>query len=401
MKKGLISLCAFSMMFVSGCNQNASAYGLTRYNHTKPQLVREHLEVEKNVVDTYNQFAYKTTKDLYEEGTNMVYAPSSFIFPLTIIDQGCEGQSKTDLEAFTGMNDMPFTSNILFKATVFDNEEIGEHCLFDNILIVKENEPSFIKDSFKDILSTFYHGSLGEWNLNSKQAEEALTNFVKENTNGKFEPKFDFTENTEMVAINTFDYKNHWNDTFEACDPITFNDSYEVDAFNVKESHMGYYENDDFISIRVFLNQGDELIIGMPKNKDYKFKDENHIQEMLEADMEIQQVNLTLPKIELQSKHDLYSYMQKESLDNVLHPTNGYPNMLTNKNVCISDMYQEAMFSMNEDGIDAGAYTVAICKTTALRPMDEIIDLIVDRPFVYAIKTYSGFVVCSGIYCTK
>ena len=62
----------------------------------------------------------------------------------------------------------------------------------------------------------------------------------------------------------------------------------------------------------------------------------------------------------------------------------------------ISDAIQETHIGLDEDGVEAAAYTALGVKAAGMLPEDEPISFVLDRPFVYTIQSPDGVVLFIG-----
>ena len=65
---------------------------------------------------------------------------------------------------------------------------------------------------------------------------------------------------------------------------------------------------------------------------------------------------------------------------------------------CISKVLQESYIGVDENGVEAAAYTmIALAGMSAMEPKDlPEIDFFLTRPFLYAIEAYDGTVLFIG-----
>jgi serpin B len=64
---------------------------------------------------------------------------------------------------------------------------------------------------------------------------------------------------------------------------------------------------------------------------------------------------------------------------------------------CIDSVIQESYIGVDENGVEAAAYTMVQMRTTAFNPVQlEKLDFHLTRPFFYAIESFDGQVLFIG-----
>jgi len=110
-----------------------------------------------------------------------------------------------------------------------------------------------------------------------------------------------------------------------------------------------------------------------------------------------QEVRLTMPKFTFTSDSiSLKEMLSALGMPSAFLPTANFSAMTSQARLMLGDVYHKAMVRLDEEGTEAAAASAAIGMPTSA-PMEEPIELVLDRPFVFAIRdNVSGEVLFLG-----
>ena len=107
-------------------------------------------------------------------------------------------------------------------------------------------------------------------------------------------------------------------------------------------------------------------------------------------------VSLRIPKFRFQDKMDLTAVLAALGLDLSFTPAADFSGM-SDTPCCIDSVIQESYIGVDENGVEAAAYTMVQMRTTAFLPQQlEKLDFHLTRPFFYAIESFDGQVLFIG-----
>ena len=164
---------------------------------------------------------------------------------------------------------------------------------------------------------------------------------------------------------------------------------------NKKLAQMHYYYGDQFSAVALSLKNGSRMWFILP-DEGYTtadvLADGQYMQMVLQQNWENtkwMKVNLSVPKFDVNSTMDLKEGLQKMGITDVFNEgaanfsgiTGDVPIFLTAAN-------QSVRVQIDEEGVKAAAY-IEFPGATSPEPPKEIIDFILDRPFLFAITTDS------------
>ena len=116
------------------------------------------------------------------------------------------------------------------------------------------------------------------------------------------------------------------------------------------------------------------------------------------------QINYQVPVFDTKSKFDLKREFTKLGINDLFNPTRDYKNMFdldsldSDLEFKVSSSRHEAGIDVNNDGIEAAAYTeIGFDTATSVPPILETYDFKLNRPFMYSI-TYRDLPLFVGMY---
>ena len=109
-----------------------------------------------------------------------------------------------------------------------------------------------------------------------------------------------------------------------------------------------------------------------------------------------QQVQLQLPRFDIESKVSLAEQLAAQGMPTAFTDAADFSGMTTEQALQISAVVHQANITVDEEGTEAAAATAVVMVPTSA-PVDEPIEMIVDRPFVFALRdTATGAVLFMG-----
>ena len=178
---------------------------------------------------------------------------------------------------------------------------------------------------------------------------------------------------------------------------------------NKKKTTSSYHWGEDFGAVTEPLNNGcamwfilpdedktvdDVLVSGeyldMILNSDAYWESGYHVKKML--------VNLSVPKFDITATGDLKEAAQKLGVTDIFDAqTADFSTAVTGEHpVWISGINQATRVAIDEEGVTAASY-VEMVAPGAAEPPTEIIDFILDRPFLFVITNRYAIPVFAGV----
>jgi len=339
--------------------------------------------------------------------TNRVWSPINAYIALAITAEltGGETQNKvTDILGVTDLNDLRTKISALWEQIYQDNGK--EISVLANSLWL-DTEVDYHQETM-DILAYHYYTSVYQGDLGSDRTNKDIANWLQNQTGGLFSNrtgKVNISPNSMLALASTIYFQSQWSDKFNSSNNTekpfhTIDGDVTCTFMNKKLAQMNYYWAEDYGAVHLGLENGSSMWFILPdedktvddvlSSGDYMamitssdaFPDENH---------KYMKVNLSVPKFDISSSVDLEPALKEMGLTDIFEPLGNdfSPSVDSEIPVYLDSINQDTRVNIDEDGVKAASYIILDFGAGAAQPPDEIIDFILDRPFVFAITTKS------------
>ena len=356
----------------------------------------------KETVDALAPFFTKgSAKFLSTQGSeNLLWSPVNAYIGLSMMTELTDGASRQQILDLFGAKDIDALRRqvgAIWESAYHDNGH--EISMLANSLWLEEGL-DYQQDTM-DNLAYYYYTSVYRGDLGSQKINNAIAAWIHNNTGGFLK---DATQNinlspeTILALYSTIYFQAKWQDEFSQAKNTT--DVFQtpsgdksVTFMNKKLSQMYYYYGDNFSAVALGLKNGSRMWFILP-DEGYTtadvLADGQYMQMVLQQDWENEKwmkVNLSVPKFDVNSTMDLKDGLQEMGVTDVFNEgaanfseiTGDVPIFLTAAN-------QSVRVQIDEEGVKAASY-IEFPGATSPMPPDEIIDFILDRPFIFAITT--------------
>ncbi len=440
------SICLIASLALSGCatgRQGVSDPGSTANDAS---LQGQQVADDMMDVETWNAFASNSTaavlgSSAQDPNGNACFSPASLYFALALAAQGADGDAQSQLLELLGTKDADALSVFCRKwisqiEHPFGEEDAGAQGALNDAKAAESDEAGvddtgsdgkvqlansvWIKDGFTfkrdyiDIIQNSLGASSFNVDFGTPEADSQITQWVSDETKGLLQPEFHTTDADIAKLINTVYFKSSWTDQFDTAsttDGVFHSPEADMPAsFMHKFVESGSFaQGGNFTACQLGFTNGYTMSFYLPDEGTTPsdlLQDATGIQQLLEAQFDYRPVDLTLPKFSIDSSFgDLIDALRSLGVTDVFDPTNAgmFANMIeTNDGIAsgdfyISDAIQETHLGLDENGVEAAAYTALGIKETAMMPEEEPVEFVVDRPFAYTVQSPDGVVLFAGM----
>lgn len=374
--------------------------------------VRDENPVKDNTIKAINNFAYKTASLVLKEGEgNKNYSPLSLYYALALATTGAGSETEKELLDLLGMPDsktLSIESGNLYRQLYRDNK-IGKFKIANSIWLGNEanGKPVRFKDSFiENALKNFYASS---YNVNFADSEtgKAMGEWISENTKGTLSPEIETDPEQILSIINTVYFYDQWINRFDKEktleDVFHLSDGEEVrtDFMNQTMWAASFTKGENFTRSGLSLKNNGEMIFILPDQGVSAYdliSSPEEIQRIFEEGEDFYgEVVWKIPKFAFDSKFKLKDQLKELGIKEAFNPNADFTG-ITDHMAYISGIQQETHISIDEEGVEASAFTQIDYDGSA--PPEGRADMILDRPFIYGITADNGNLVFIGI-CTN
>ena len=338
---------------------------------------------------------------LENNSQNLIYSPLSIQYGLSMLKDGANGNTKTQIENLIGDKDLSKYKNI-------------ENILsLANGLFIRDSFSDIVKEDYTNLLKTKYNADL---KLDSFASAKPINSWIENKTFNQIKDLLEDDDVTnpdaQMFLINALAIDMKWDSKFEEDDTYkeTFNlqngSTSEVDTMHQTTSSgsVSYFKNDSLTTLSMDYEKYEDVqlqcITLMPNNTELSslIKDinpdlinkiANNLKSAEDTDAGIE---ISIPKFEydysLNFKEDLINLGMIDAFDGSLAD---FSNMAYKEkmlyNLYVGKAFHKAKIKFSENGTKAAAVTgYGMEFSTSIGDERKPIKIKFDKPFMYVIR---------------
>lgn len=337
-------------------------------------------------------------------GENALWSPVNAYIGLAMLAEVTDNGTRQEILDLLGMEDtqaLRGSVSAVWESVYKDNGD--EICVLANSLWL-DSELEYIQETM-DILSQDYYASVYQGDLGSSKIDRALSNWLNNQTGGLLKNRtqsIQLPEESVIALASTIYFQAKWGDEFSASNNSvdTFHapdGDVECTYMNKKLWQSDYFWGESFGAVRMGLKNGSAMWLILP-DEDKTVEDvlaEGEYMDTVTQGWEWEQkkgmlINLSVPKFDVDGTIDLKEGLQALGLESVFEMDADFSSSVSSRTpVFVTGIQQSTRVRIDEEGVTAASYIV-IPGAGAAEPPDEIIDFIVDRPFLFVIASSEG-----------
>ena len=356
-----------------------------------------------------DRFSYQTAALILKESNeNSCYSPLSLYFALALAATGAGGETRDELLALLGMDDIAVLSaqcGNLYRALYTDNEicklKIANSLWLDHEM---EGREVNFEESFLDNATANFYASLFSVDFAAESAAEAMGAWISENTNGTLAPKLAVDPEQIMGIINTVYFCDEWIDRFNADNTqadrfyLENGESVTCDFMNRTSSSQGFNRGAGFTRSTLGLKDSGSMVFILPDagvSVSALLASPEKIMEIFTGgESKCGEVTWSVPKFNYGSSFKLKETLRDLGVARAFLPEADFSG-ITEQMAYISEVAQETHIAIDENGVEASAFT-KIDYTGAALPEDKA-EMILNRPFIFGITAANGTLLFAGV----
>lgn len=342
---------------------------------------------------------------------NAVLSPVNIYMALAMLAELTDGESRAQLLDLTGAQNIEAVreqAQAIWRACSMDVEEI--QCVLASSIWLRD-DLGFVQSTMDTLANTYYASSYrGE--MGSGEINRAIQSWLNEQTRGLLEEQAAAIETdplTVLLLATTIYYSAQWTDEFN--EELNYTDVFHAPSGDVDTEYMytgrfmDYYSGEGWGAVRLSLRGGNGMWFILPDEDvsvDALLEDDDVMRLMSagEADEgEYVRVYFSVPKFDIASQLDLTEGLMELGVTDVFDPdVSDFTPMTTDTDVPIyvSEATHAARVKIDEEGVEAAAFTV-LDGPTSMKPPEREIYFTLDRPFLFAISSQDGLPLFAGV----
>lgn len=368
------------------------------------------------VASTLTPFFQEASRLVLAENSdsNSVWSPVNAYIGLAMAAELTSGTSQQQILNLLGAEDVDtLRQQVSTVWEEIDRDDGHEVCVLANSLWL-DNGLHYRQDAM-DALSYHYYASIYQGNLGSSKTNRAISSWLSNNTGGLLRnatERIQLPEETVLALYSTIFFQSKWSHQFSsfANTQAAFHapQGDVTCTFMNQQQQTDYYWGEDFGAVALSLKNGSQMWFFLPdEDKDVSqlLQSSQYLECVTNPDAyaetngKYMKVNLSVPKFDISSSINLQSCLETLGVTDVFAPgAADFTQILTGTSVYLTAANQATRVTIDEDGVKAATY-IEFPGAGAAAPPDEIIDFILDRPFVFVIAKenlplFTGVVNC-------
>ena len=338
-----------------------------------------------------------------QNNENALWSPINAYIGLAMLAEITDGDSRKEILNLFSVEDIETLRSQVSAIWESVYEDDGnEISTLANSLWLKDGL-NYNQDAMNN-LAYHYYASVYQCDLGSYSANRSIGNWLNKNTGGLLRDntdKIDLSPDTVLALYSTMFFQAKWGDEFDSKNNTdgTFygvNGDTTVTYMNKKLCPMNYYWDEDFSAVGLTLKNGSTMWFILPdegkttadilnsevygemvssSNKEDGWKNKKDMK-----------VNLSVPKFDVSSTVNLKDGLNKMGVTKVFDmESSDFTAITSDTSVYVSTVNQSVRVETDEKGVKAATY-IEIPGAGSAMPPEEIIDFVLDRPFVFVIS---------------
>lgn len=267
--------------------------------------------------------------------------------------------------------------------------------------------------STMDTLAQKHYTCVYQGDFGTRKTNQDISNWLNGQTGNLLKDSADninLNADTVFALYSTIYYQAKWTNDFSAANNTTdifhgASGDITCTYMNQKKNQGYYYWGEDFGAVTKGLKDGSRMWLILPdedKTVDDVLASGEYAQMIFGDEWENSKymfINLSLPKFDIRSSGDLEEDLQALGITDVFDPGKAdFSASITNFNdpVWLSAVNQATRVAIDEKGVTAASY-IEFPGAGAAMPPEDIIDFVLDRPFLFVVTNYLGVPLFAGV----
>lgn len=360
------------------------------------------------------EFYEKTLPQFLSGGENKLFSPANLYVALGMCAEISGGDTRNEILSLTGcddINELRDISNAVWGGAYSDDGVITSHMASSVWL---NNDIAYNDDTLLSLADNYYTSTY-YGDPEDADYSSALRGWISQQTNGFLDSQIselEISKDSVMELVSTVYFKGRWGIEFNPENNTTASfhtKNGDVTAEFMNRSELQYYFwGEKFSAI--------EQRIGFDSSMVFILPDEEYSTDDILADSEAIEflsqpysyswinskyliVNESIPKFDISYNTDLMEGLQSLGITSMFDfGTADFTPLTDTPDIAITKVSHGVRVAIDEEGVEAGAYIdMSLCG--AGMPPDEEVDFILDRPFIFVIKSHTGCPMFVGVVC--
>ncbi len=359
----------------------------------------------QRIADSHSAFGFSLMNKLMtgSQTENVIISPTSLSLALSMIYEGANGQTKTNMAKVLNIQDIPLNSLNNTLPKLYTQPMADDDVMVNIANSLWQSSSAPLLSTFVTNLKNYYHAEnfTVDFNNGSLVADQ-VNSWVSDKTKGKINKIVDptnFNAYTLSIIANAVYFKGHWTSPFTKS--LTKSDTFHLNNGQIEQVNMmevngdfEYLDTKDFQAIKLPYGKSEKygMYIFLPKGDLGKFTKSLTAEKWKSYISKLETSNGTLKMPSFKLDYSAISNL-RDALSNL-----GMADAFTNK-ADFSGMIQKSdtpyfidgiihktVIEVNEEGSEAAAATVVLPVAGGGGSPAEPFSMTVNKPFLFAIS---------------
>lgn len=390
----LLPILVFTLGYTS-CNKDNT--------DKQPDLTPKSIEltaIAPNVIKNGNEFGIEMfTKVALEENKNLMLSPLSASTALTMLLNGCDGNTYDQLKKTLKYPEDMIISGIneVYRSLVNQLLQVDPKVNLALANAIFYRDSFSVKAPFLNLMSSDFEAQAEGLDFSLPSAVETINKWAYDNTNGKI-PKVleEISPDAVMFIMNALYFKGDWSYQFDkslTSDRPFYTD--EVSSVNVSTMNgkvgskvaggINYkaielpYGRTNFTMVIIVPS---ESLAGF--NTQFTADMWNTITSSLDEQEEYGEMIVYMPKFKFSYEKQLKDQLKSMGMIDAFDPILANLTGISDTPVFVDFVKQNTFVEVDEKGTEAAAVTTIGVNTTVALPQP--VQFVIDKPFIFAIR---------------
>lgn len=408
----VLALVLLVLAVVQPLSRGAEAVSLAKYPKYEWQRRPEAVDYQRALQPF---FSAGIREALTGQTENAAFSPVALYLALAGMAELTRSDTRAQILSALGSDDpdaLRAEANTIWNATYLDD---GNRTLLAGSIWLDERLS--YDQATMDRLAQNYYTSVYRTALGSDRANRAIAKWLDGQTKGLLR---DATKGIRLASdpptvfayYSTIYYRAKWSEAFSKSantDGVFHAAGEDIPCtfLNRHEANMTYCWSDDFGAVSLDLKDGSRMWLFLPD-------DGKSVDDVLSAsdfsalalsepnrkseNSRYVKVNLALPKFDIQASSDLRGVLESMGISDLFDPAAAdFGETVSGMSpVWVTGVNQATRVAVDEEGVTAASY-LELPAAGAAEPPEEIIDFILDRPFVFVLANRYGLPLFAGV----
>lgn len=402
----VLALAITAGLFLPSLALRVSAVSLAEYPEYDWEYRRD---LREKLVPLHDFWKESLSQVLTGSQENAAFSPANLSMGLSIAAELTAGDSRSQILDALNLEDTEHMRELFHEIWLATYLDDGDQTLLANSLWL--DETLTYDRRTMDMLAEEYYTSVYRQDLSKASGDirtwlnQQTGNLLKQETS-----RLQLPPNTLLALYSTIYYRAKWNDEFRSVNNTqkvfhgTSGDTV-CTYMNSKEWEMYYYWGEDYGAVSLPLKDSSTMWLILP-DEDKTVVDvlsSGEYYDMLLKtysweNSKYMKVNLSLPKFDIRQSNNLKDALMDMGITDVFNPikSNFSSALGADDPLFFTAVNQATRVAIDEKGVTAASY-IEFPGAGAAEPPEEIIDFVLDRPFLFVITNRYGIPLFAGV----